>query len=393
MTLTLIPAAIVSSIAGMPSSVAGILIITLGRSTRSCSERAAAIVSVGVVGERGRDLDRDEAVAAVVRVVHRAQHVGGGDDVVEHDVPVGVLDRQALPRARRQLLVVALAGADRLVEDGRVRRDAADAVVRDQLRQPTAGEQRAGEVVVPRALPEVVEAGDGAGLIRSHQSPFSSSARARAATFSGVKPNSASTVAPGADAPKWSMPDRRRRRSAPSRRSRRPRPRASGTSAGSTCSRYSSGCAAKRSHDGIDTTRTDSPSSRSTRRDAQRHLGPGADEHEVETVAFLVDEDVGAAGTPSGARSAVVASTGTLLAGEDQGGRAVAVDVDPPRLAHLVGIGGTDQPEAGHRPQRRQLLDRLVGRAVLAEADRVVGPHEQRSCSRESAARRTAPRM
>ncbi len=43
-TLTLMPAAMVSSIAGMPSSVAGILIRTFGRPRRSNSAAACLIV-------------------------------------------------------------------------------------------------------------------------------------------------------------------------------------------------------------------------------------------------------------------------------------------------------------------------------------------------------------
>ena len=77
---------------------------------------------------------------------------------------------------------------------------------------------------------------------------------------------------------------------------------------------------------------------------------------------------------PSGARSAVSARTGIVLPGQDQRGRLVAVHGHPPGLRGLVGVGRPDHLEAGHRPQRRQLLDRLVGRAVLAEADRVVRP-------------------
>ena len=43
-----------------------------------------------------------------------------------------------------------------------------------------------------------------------------------------------------------------------------------------------------------------------------------------------------------------------------------------PGLDHLVGVAGADDGHAGDRPQRRELLDRLVGRAVFADADRVV---------------------
>ena len=47
-----------------------------------------------------------------------------------------------------------------------------------------------------------------------------------------------------------------------------------------------------------------------------------------------------------------------------------------PRVDRLVGVGGPDHVQAGDRPQRGELLDRLVRRAVLADADRVVGEHE-----------------
>ena len=45
---------------------------------------------------------------------------------------------------------------------------------------------------------------------------------------------------------------------------------------------------------------------------------------------------------------------------------------DLPRLDHLVGVAGAQRDQAGHRPQLRQLLDRLVGRPVFADADRIV---------------------
>ena len=39
-------------------------------------------------------------------------------------------------------------------------------------------------------------------------------------------------------------------------------------------------------------------------------------------------------------------------------------------------VGGAQHHQAGHRAQGRQVLDRLVGGAVLAETDRVMGVHE-----------------
>ena len=76
------PAAIVSSIAGRPSSVAGILMNRFGRSTSACRRAASAIVRLGVVGEVRVDLERDPAVLAVALVADGAQDVAGGADVV-----------------------------------------------------------------------------------------------------------------------------------------------------------------------------------------------------------------------------------------------------------------------------------------------------------------------
>ena len=45
-----------------------------------------------------------------------------------------------------------------------------------------------------------------------------------------------------------------------------------------------------------------------------------------------------------------------------------------PAGGRLVGVGRAYDVEARHRAQRGEVLDRLVGRTVLAEADRVVGP-------------------
>ena len=45
-----------------------------------------------------------------------------------------------------------------------------------------------------------------------------------------------------------------------------------------------------------------------------------------------------------------------------------------PGRGRLVGIARPHEPQVRDRAQRRVVLDRLVGRPVLAEADRVVGP-------------------
>ena len=61
------------------------------------------------------------------------------------------------------------------------------------------------------------------------------------------------------------------------------------------------------------------------------------------------------------------------LAREDEHGRLVVELHDvAPGLGDLVRVGGAEHEESRHRAQRRELLDRLVGRAVLADPDRVV---------------------
>ena len=105
--------------------------------------------------------------------------------------------------------------------------------------------------------------------------------------------------------------------------------------------------------------------------EAHRHLAAGADEHDLRAVDVVDDGGAHLDGEPVG-------HDGHALAGEDERGGAVGLDGDAPRLGRLVGVGRADHLQLGHGPQRRQLLDRLVGGAVLTEADRVVGEDEDR---------------
>ncbi len=67
------------------------------------------------------------------------------------------------------------------------------------------------------------------------------------------------------------------------------------------------------------------------------------------------------------------------LAREDQhAGRLLRVERGLPGIGRLVGVARADRVEPGHGAQRGELLDRLVRRAVLADADRVVREHEDR---------------
>ena len=101
--------------------------------------------AVGVVRERGRDLERHEAVAAAVarRSTGRSTSVAATMSSITTAQYVSSIDSPCVG-ALGELLVVALAGADGLVEDRRVRRDAADAVDLDELLEPTAGERAGG---------------------------------------------------------------------------------------------------------------------------------------------------------------------------------------------------------------------------------------------------------
>ena len=260
--------------------------------------------------------------------------------------------------------------------------------------KPAAGEQRAGEVVVPGALAEVVEAGDRAGhrvspVVRAAQ-------RARRRDVLGGE----------AELFEHDLTGRRRTEvvdaddvvgvALPAEASRPPRPRASARRRAAP-SRGSSSAARRRGPTtGIDTTRTDE-SVGSERRAAPTHTDtsdPVPIEHEVEARRRLRRP----ACTRRWARRrprarAVPSRTGIFWRVRRSAVGPGAVDVDPPRLRDLVGVGGSDHAQAGHRPHRRELLDRLVRRAVLAETRPSRGSTRTASLYCESAASRTAGRM
>ena len=67
------------------------------------------------------------------------------------------------------------------------------------------------------------------------------------------------------------------------------------------------------------------------------------------------------------------------LAAEHERGRAIAaLDCHAPALRDLVRVGGAEYDHVRDCSQRRQVLDGLVGRAIFAQANRVVGVHEDR---------------
>ena len=214
-----IPAKIDSSIALRPASVPGILMKRFSRSALACSARRLLDRRRGVVGEQRRDLQRAEAVDPVGALVDVGEEVGGvaqvGDRQLEEDPLLGV-GADALAGLGGgadlgDLLVVGVAAGDRLVEDRRVRGQAGDRELVDVALQGAVAQHRAGDVVEPEALAQLVQS---CGCL--HERPpqvvdeltvaRSATSRATSATLSGVKPNSASTSANGADWPKVVMP-------------------------------------------------------------------------------------------------------------------------------------------------------------------------------------------
>ena len=76
-------------------------------------------------------------------------------------------------------------------------------------------------------------------------------------------------------------------------------------------------------------------------------------------------------------RPCVRSSSRHVLAGQDQGGGPGRIEHGgPPGLHGLRRVGRADDAEAGHAAQGHELLHRLVGGAVLAHADAVVGEDE-----------------
>ena len=90
--------------------------------------------------------------------------------------------------------------------------------------------------------------------------------------------------------------------------------------------------------------------------------------------AVGLGEDVAAAG------AAVLGDVAALrrqrLAGQHQQAGAVgAADRQLPALRGFQRVGRAEHVQVRHGAQAGEVLDRLVGRAVLAQADRIVGQH------------------
>ena len=108
--------------------------------------------------------------------------------------------------------------------------------------------------------------------------------------------------------------------------------------------------------------------------DAELHLAAGRHQDDLRLAALAVGEDVGTAGDAGGGRVLGAVDRRQCLARQHDAGRLVAHRQHrPPGLGHLVGVGGAEHEQARDRAQADQLLDRLVGGPILADADRIVG--------------------
>ncbi len=199
--------------------------------------------------------------------------------------------------------------------------------------------------------------------------------RIRAATASGVSPNSAARRLAGADAPKRSMP-----RFSPHTAVRRSQPKvdpASSEAPGQALAQHREPVGLVLGEEGLPAGQAHHPQApplggqQVGGGQRQRDLRAGGQQHRVGAVAH----DVAAALHPALLAGAV--EHRQVLAAEHQGGGAVvAVERQLPGLGGLPGVGGAHHPEVGDGPQGGQVLDGLMGGAVLPQQHRVVGEHE-----------------
>jgi hypothetical protein len=120
-------------------------------------ERAA-----GVVGERGRHLERDPAVHAAGAVEHGPEEIGGPHEILDGQFEEEFLARDAAPHLLGDGVVVGGRAVQRLVEDRRVARETGEAELVDHAGERAVVEHRAGDRVEPEALAEPVQ-GERAG--------------------------------------------------------------------------------------------------------------------------------------------------------------------------------------------------------------------------------------
>ena len=161
--------------------------------------------------------------------------------------------------------------------------------------------------------------------------------------------------------------------------------------------RYAASCRSNTLVHGIDTTRTAMPSSASAfaRAERERDFGAGGDDHRaLRRSRVAVGEHVAAAADRRDRSRVARLTNGTFWRVNSEAGRSVARARSrrPTRAPISTVSHGPPDVQCGNEAQARRVLDRLMRRAVLAQADRVVRVHEDRCASFISAAMRSALR-
>ena len=108
--------------------------------------------------------------------------------------------------------------------------------------------------------------------------------------------------------------------------------------------------------------------------DAERHLAAGGEQEHVGLASGGVGQDVGALRQAGGGRVLGAVERRQRPAGSARArpGSWCSFMMTFQASTTSLASAGPEHDQAGNRPQGGKLLDRLVGRAVLADADRVV---------------------
>ena len=140
--------------------------------------------ALGVVGEPRRDLERHVAVLGARLVVDRTQHVARELHVLDRHPAVDLACAEPLAGERLELGVVVRRAEDRLLEDRRIRRHAAQRVLLDHAPELARVDRAAPDLVEPHARPGRGQRGEAlVDLLHAHglalPSPFWPGARRR----------------------------------------------------------------------------------------------------------------------------------------------------------------------------------------------------------------------
>ncbi len=154
-TLTLTPCAVSARMAGMPSGVAGTLIMTLGRPTRWARRSPSETVFSVLVASSGSTSSETRPSTPSLDSIYGQEQVARASDVLDHQRLVDVGRRLSFRRQLAQRLLVVAGSDDGPLEDRRVRGEAANPFA-DEAGQRARAEQPTAQVVVPDALPELV---------------------------------------------------------------------------------------------------------------------------------------------------------------------------------------------------------------------------------------------